>query len=174
LPDFINEERIKYVFAFLVVLFINKIRASRTPNEQDFLVRLRKLIQDFDLRPGEGSSGLSLASFRAALQLAVNISPLYLLTPYTIAKRQWNRQTIHQVGEYLGNGKPTALVEVENVIWRAIFFMSIGYMSPTGAVSFIKENIIWASLQAQCSGGLVDAADLFDNQVPINGNGLTP
>jgi hypothetical protein len=47
-------------------------------------------------------------------------------------------------------------------------------MSPTGAVSFIKENIIWASLQAQCSGGLVDAADLFDNQVPINGNGLTP
>jgi hypothetical protein len=55
--------------------------------------------------------------------------------------------------------------------------MSIGKMSPTGAVSFIKDNINWASLQAQCSGGLVDALDFFDirkYQVPINDSSLTP
>jgi len=129
------------------------------------------------LHPEECSSGLSLASFHAALQLAMNISPLYLLAPYTIAKRQWNCQTIYQVGAHLGNGKPTTLVEVENVIWHAIFFMSIGKMSLTGAVSFIKDNINWASLQAQCSGGLVDTLDFFDIRkyhIPINNSSLTP
>ncbi|KIJ89752.1 hypothetical protein K443DRAFT_15817 [Laccaria amethystina LaAM-08-1] len=146
LPDFINDER---------------INASHTAKERDFLRNLRELIQDNDLRPEECSSGLSLASFRAALQLAVNISPLYLLTPYIIAKRQWNRQTIYQVGAHIGNGKPTPLVEVENVIWRAIFSMSTGKMSPPEAVTFIKDNIEWARLKAQCSEGLPDALDFF-------------
>jgi hypothetical protein len=40
--------------------------------------------------------------------------------------------------------------------------MSIGKMSPMGAISFIKDNINWASLRARWSGGLVDTLDFFE------------
>ena len=134
-------------------------------------------MQDSDLRPEECTYGLSLASFRAALQLAANISPLYLLTPHIIAKRQWNRQTIYQIGAHLGNSKPAVLVEAENAIWAAIFLMSIGKMSPSEAINFIKDNINWESVKAQCSQGSPDALNFFvisKCQAPINGSSLTP
>ena len=67
----------------------------------------------------------------------------------------------YQIGVHLGNSKPAVLVEADNAIWAAIFFMSIGRMSSSEAINFIKENINWESVEAQCSQGSPDTLNFF-------------
>jgi hypothetical protein len=70
------------------------------------------------------SDGLPL--LRAPLQLALLISPIYLLFPLPLYKRSFNRQLMLSIGEALGNRKPALIVEVEKAIWRVVFALVEG------------------------------------------------
>ncbi|KAF8961234.1 hypothetical protein BDZ97DRAFT_1760084 [Flammula alnicola] len=129
LPDQINEDIIQ--------------RAS-SGEEKLFLTELADFIQPLTtMHNRTASGGVSLTSFRAPFQLAVEISPLYLLSLILLARKSWSRSSLLRTAFCLGNDKPEALLEVEKVLWTMIFSMADGSLNPKDALERLKSDLPW-------------------------------
>ncbi|KAF8954584.1 hypothetical protein BDZ97DRAFT_1766010 [Flammula alnicola] len=129
LPDQINEDIIQ--------------RAS-SGEEKLFLTELADFIRPLTTTHNRtASGGVSLTSFRAPFQLAVEISPLYLLSPIFLARKSWSRSSLLRTAFCLGNDKPEALLEVEKVLWTVIFLMADGSLNPKDALERLKSDLPW-------------------------------
>jgi hypothetical protein len=88
-----------------------------------------------------GSNEVSL--LRAPLQLSLLISPLYLLCPFQLIKRTYNRQAMLYISRLLGNGKTELIIEVEKAIWNALFSLAEGSLDSVQLLHHLCEQLPW-------------------------------
>lgn len=88
-------------------------------SQQDYAEVTSTLLKQYDISPSGGNTGH--ACHCAPLQLALFISPLYLLLPFRIVKQSFHRRSVIDVSHRLGPHKPQVLLKVENLIWDAVF-----------------------------------------------------
>lgn len=97
-----------------------------------------------------------LPYLRATLQLALLISPLYLLLPIQLHKKTYHRQSLLAISELLGNRKPASIVAAEMAIWKTLFTLADGLVEPVhllrelsmelGQMRASREDQVWFNL----------------------------
>ncbi|PPQ96306.1 hypothetical protein CVT26_005626 [Gymnopilus dilepis] len=136
LPDQIHEDLIE----------------DAAPDTKMFLVELARVAGFFiTSRSRTAKGGQSLASFRAPLQLALAISPLYLFCQTVLCKKMWNRRLMLQVAFNVGGAKPFALIHTENSIWTILLAMANGTLDPSEAMSRLDAELPWSLIQSVTS-----------------------
>jgi hypothetical protein len=88
-----------------------------------------------------GNEGWS--AMRAPLQLSLLISPIYLLLPFQIAKKSFNRQHVINTCASLGNQKPQLLLDVERSVWNTLFSLASGKFEPLQLLLCLSKNLPW-------------------------------
>jgi len=96
---------------------------------------------------------------RAPLQLALLISPIYLLLPLQLFKKSYNRNTMLAMSTCLGNSKPQVLFDVEMMIWKALCSLSSGMVDPLDVLHQLSDNLPWDRIQEASS---MDSAKWFN------------
>jgi hypothetical protein len=91
-----------------------------------------------------------VSCMRAPLQLALLISPIYLLLPIQHFKRSYSRNTMLSLSTSLGNDKPRLVLDVERQIWMALFSLASGTVDPFDVLHQLSEKLPWDRIQA-CS-----------------------
>jgi hypothetical protein len=115
-----------------------------SPREEDDLRNLNFLTTNIAQTLSGTKDGLP--HLRAPLQLSLLISPLYLLIPAQLHKKAFSRQLMLSTFEHLGNEKPRILCEVEQAIWKIVFALADGRLSPTQLLKEFAENLPWSSI----------------------------
>ena len=72
------------------------------------------------------NSSVSYVGTRSPLQLALMISPLYLLVTLRLSIKSFHRRTLIDVAARLGPHKPPYILAIENLVWDAIFRLAEG------------------------------------------------
>ena len=105
-----------------------------------------------------------LSFLRAPLQLALLISPIYLLNPGQLMKRTYNRNTMLSIYRLLGNKKPESIVEVEKAIWKVVFELSEGHLDPAQLLLNLYDNLPWEKMASLSEDDLrwFDLSKLFN------------
>jgi len=88
-----------------------------------------------------GNEGVS--RLRAPLQLSLLISPLYLLCPFQLIKKTYNRQAMLSINRLLGNGKTELIIEVEKAIWNVLFSLAEGSLDSVQLLHHLCEQLPW-------------------------------
>ena len=91
-------------------------------SQQEYTEATSTLLKQFDTSLSGGSTGH--ASLCAPLHLALFITPMYLLLPFRIVKQSFHRRPVIEVSHKLGPHKPPIVLEIENLIWDAVFAIS--------------------------------------------------
>ena len=108
-------------------------------------------LEEFCMLAAEASSisgTENYASMRAPLQLALFISPIYLLVSFQLVKKSFNHQTLLDTAVRLGNTKPDILLEVEGIIWRALFSIAKGESGPDEAFRVMIAVLPWEKMDS--------------------------
>ena len=125
--------------------------------EVQFTQEDQEFLQSFNSREA------GLGGLRNPLHLAAVISPVCLLMTVDLTKKGFHRQTLIEVTIYnlwiwvysnteaqmsiaLGNNKPEALLEVEKILWWALFAISEGSQLPEAVVEQVLTQIPWEKL----------------------------
>ncbi|PPQ74671.1 hypothetical protein CVT26_005516 [Gymnopilus dilepis] len=133
LPDQIHEDLLK----------------DAAPDVKIFLTELAQVAEFFvTSRTRTAKGGQSLASFRAPLQLALAVSPLYLLCHTVLCKKIWNRSLILRAAESMHNWKPVALIQTEVCVWSVLLAMANGTLDPSDALSKLDADLPWALIES--------------------------
>ncbi len=83
---------------------------------------------------------------RTPFQLAVMISPLYLLVTMRLSTKSFHRRTVIDLAARLGPHKPPRLLAVESVIWDAIFRLAEGRVSVYTVLLDLSKSLPWSDL----------------------------
>ncbi|PPQ82942.1 hypothetical protein CVT26_005172 [Gymnopilus dilepis] len=125
------------------------IIVDASPELRFFLAELANVAFLFaTTRNRTAKGGQSLASFRAPLQLALAITPLYLLSDTVLCKKSWNRRAILKLAFGLGNDKPVALIQAEKVLWDVLFLLANGALQPADVLKKLKSDLPWDSIKS--------------------------
>jgi len=111
--------------------------------DQENLEEFCKLATEISSRSGTDN----LASMRALLQLALFISPIYLLVSFQLVKKSFNHQTLLDTAVRLGNKKPDILLEVESIIWKVLFSIAKGESGPNEAFWDMIAALPWEKME---------------------------
>jgi hypothetical protein len=125
---------------FILRLFLHRKSLSAS-NQHD--VETIKALFDALQQSKEGVSYM-----RAPLQLALLISPIYLLLPIQHFKKSYNRNTMLSIGTCLGNAKPPLILDVEKAIWKTLFSIASGTVDPFDQLHQLSQNLPWDRIQA--------------------------
>lgn len=85
-------------------------------------------------------------SSRSPFQLAVMLSPLYLLSTFRLSKKSFHRRTVIDLAARLGPHKPPCILAVENVIWDAIFSLAEGRLSVYQVLRNLTNSLPWSDI----------------------------
>ncbi|KDR70306.1 hypothetical protein GALMADRAFT_144965 [Galerina marginata CBS 339.88] len=85
--------------------------------------------------------------FRLPLQIALFISPIFLLIPVKLRSASWDREEILRFAKALGNQKPELLQRIEKEIWFSILEIAIGTKQPYTAMKVVLENLPWSEIE---------------------------
>ena len=88
---------------------------------------------------------------RAPLNLALLISPIYLLLPLKHFKKSYNQNTMLGISASLGNAKPQVLRDVEMQIWKTLCSLASGMHDPFDLLHKLAESLPWDRIQAASS-----------------------
>ncbi len=91
------------------------------------------------------SSTANVAS-RSPFQLAVMISPLYLLVTRRLSTKSFHRRTVIDLAARLGPNKPSRVLAVESVIWDAIFRLAEGRVSVHTVLRDLAKSLPWSDI----------------------------
>ena len=91
-------------------------------SHQEYTEVTTALLKQYNIGQSGGNSGH--ASLCAPLHLALFITPMYLLLPFRIVKQSFHRRPVIEVSHKLGPHKPAIVLEIENLIWDAVFAIS--------------------------------------------------
>lgn len=122
----------------------NSKRLSLSPQEEEDLRDLYILTRNIAETLSGSTNGLPY--LRAPLQLALLISPLYLLIPSQLHKKSYSRQVLLATSEHLGNKKPAALLSVEKAIWKVVFALADGQHNPIPLLKSLAEDLPWGEV----------------------------
>jgi hypothetical protein len=96
---------------------------------------------------------------RAPLQLALLISPIYLLLPLKLFKKSYNRNIMLAMSSCLGNSKPQVLFDIEMTIWKALCSLASGTVDPFNVLHELSDSLPWDRIQEAFS---TDSAKWFN------------
>ena len=113
------------------------------PLPPEDLETLRILYAKYSPSGGDGPSRL-----RSPLHLALFISPLFLLLPFNIIKKSYNRQAMIDISRCLGNQKPQVILEVEKAIWNTLFSLVSGTIDPLGLLQNLSDKMPWSKIDS--------------------------
>ncbi|KAF9032579.1 hypothetical protein BJ165DRAFT_1410751 [Panaeolus papilionaceus] len=85
-------------------------------------------------------------SFRLPLHAAVLISPIFLLSNFSIYKYPWERDSLLEYSYRLGNMKPEILLRVERLIWTEFFSVYNNVKTLHDAMTSLVKNMPWGDL----------------------------
>ena len=91
--------------------------------------------------PGSPGGSTGHASLCAPFHLALFISPLYLLFPFRIVKQSFHRRSVIEVAHKLGPHRPAAIVNIENLIWDALFAIAERPLEIQGIIAHLASQI---------------------------------
>ena len=91
------------------------------------------------------SSAANVAS-RSPFQLAVMISPLYLLVTRRLSTKSFHRRTVIDLAARLGPHKPPRVLAVESAIWDAIFRLAEGRVSVHTVLRDLAKSLPWSDI----------------------------
>jgi hypothetical protein len=94
---------------------------------------------------GCDSSASHVAS-RSPLQLALMISPLYLLVSLRLSLKSFHRRTLIDLAARLGPHKPPSVLAVEKTIWDAVFRLADGQVSVYVVLSDLADSLPWSDI----------------------------
>jgi len=83
---------------------------------------------------------------RSPFQLAVMISPLYLLVTLRLSTKSFHRRTVIDLAARLGPHKPPRVLAVESVIWDAIFRLAEGHISVYTVLRDLAKSLPWSDI----------------------------
>ena len=123
---------------------LTQSRNGLSIDDREHLVDLRAFMSE--VTQGLGS-GEGVSRMRAPLQLALLISPIYLLLPIQLYKRSFSRQTMLHISESLGNRKPRILEDVEIAIWKTLISIATDRMDPIHYLQQLSDSLPWEDLK---------------------------
>ncbi|PPQ97062.1 hypothetical protein CVT26_001244, partial [Gymnopilus dilepis] len=127
---------------------IDMIECAVNSDEKAFLIDLQEVMCSISgCRQRVAGGGLSLASFRGPLQVALALSPIYLLSTKLLGNKVWNKRVLIEVSSLLGNDKPDALLNVEKIIWNVLFMLADGQLDPREVLLRLNHDIPWADIR---------------------------
>ena len=88
-------------------------------------------------------SATATVALRSPFQLAVMISPLYLLVTRRLSTKSFHRRTVIDLAARLGPNKPPRILAVESSIWDAIFRLAEGRISVYTALRGLADSLPW-------------------------------
>ncbi len=96
-------------------------------------------------------SAIATVASRSPFQLAVMISPLYLLVTRRLSTKSFHRRTVIDLAARLGPHKPPRILAVESSIWDAIFRLAEGRVSVYTALRELAESLPWSDIDMAAS-----------------------
>jgi hypothetical protein len=98
------------------------------------------------------------------LQVALFVSPIFLLAQKKLCAMSWDKEELIRVGvvfrlnpnlfltvfkfsKALGNQKPAIITQVEKAIWLALFKIAEGTMQPYMALRSLSETLPWEDIE---------------------------
>ncbi|KAF9470132.1 hypothetical protein BDN70DRAFT_940030 [Pholiota conissans] len=78
---------------------------------------------------------------RSPFQLAIMISPLYLLVTLRLSTRSFHRRTVIDLAARLGPHRPSCIWAVESAIWDALFRLAEGRISVYTALRGLADSL---------------------------------
>jgi hypothetical protein len=109
-----------------------------------FVAEYEEFIQNYKVE-GCKSSASHIGS-RSPLQLALMISPLYLLVTFRMSVKSFNRGTVIDLAARLGPSKPPLVLAVEKLIWDAIFKLANGPFTPYDVLHDLSNSLPWSDI----------------------------
>jgi hypothetical protein len=97
----------------------------------------------------KNDSGSGLAALCAPLQLSLLISPIFLLLPNQLVKDSFNRQLMISTSIALGNAKTDLILEVEHVIWKVVFELASGTLTPDRLLFRLDQDFPWPKIESE-------------------------
>ncbi|KAF9473195.1 hypothetical protein BDN70DRAFT_937616 [Pholiota conissans] len=94
---------------------------------------------------GTPSSAAHVGS-RSPFQLAVMISPLYLLVTKRLSTKSFHRRTVIDLAARLGPHKPRRVLAVESAIWDALFRLAEGRISAYSVLRDLADSLPWSDV----------------------------
>lgn len=91
-------------------------------------------------------SSAAPVSSRSPFQLAVMISPLYLLSTFRLSTKSFHRRTLIDQAATLGPHKPPSVLAVEKVIWDAIFCLAEGRLTVYQVLGNLANSLPWPDI----------------------------
>lgn len=98
-----------------------------------------------DAQKASGSN--SLVGLRGPLHLGLLVSPLIFASPYTLAKRSYNRSHVLTVMHRLGNSKSELLRRVESIMWQGVIFLVNGEKEPFEMLTWLMDTLPWSDIE---------------------------
>ena len=95
------------------------------------------------------SSSASRIGSRSPLQLALMISPLYLLMTSRLHLRSYHHRTLIDFAEKLGPQKPPLILAVENLIWDALFKLAEGRFLVHTVLLELANSLPWTEINGE-------------------------
>lgn len=110
-----------------------------------FVIEYNKFIEKCRTE-GSNSFPANVAS-RSPLQLALMISPLYLLVTLRLSRKSFHRRTLIDVAARLGPHKPPRILTVEKIIWDAVFRLAEGCVSVYTVLRDLANSLPWSNIE---------------------------
>lgn len=98
------------------------------------------------------ASGSSRIGLRTPLQLALMISPLYLLMTFRLSTKSFNRRTVIDLAAKLGPHKPPLVLAVEKLIWDALFKLAEAPPTAYGVLHELANSLPWSEINDVLNG----------------------
>jgi len=126
------------------------------------LIEYQQFMENYQVDGQKSSIGT-----RSPLQLALMISPLYLLMTWWLFSKSFHRRTLLDVTSKLGPNKPPLLLEVEKCIWDAVFRLAEGKTSPYTALSGLASSLPWSRINEALNLGTEQWFHLTPGMLPL-------
>ncbi|PPQ74768.1 hypothetical protein CVT26_005013 [Gymnopilus dilepis] len=125
------------------------IEHTSDSEERSFLLDLQGVLCSIaGYRQRNANGGFTLASFRGPLQVALALSPVYLLSTRLLGNKVWNKRVLTDASCMLGNNKPSALLLVEKIIWNTLFLLADGQLDPREVLLRLNRDLPWADIRS--------------------------
>lgn len=111
---------------------------------EQFKVAFDSFIRDCQTE-GYTSSPAQVGS-RSPFQLAVMISPLYLLVTIRLSTKSFHRRNVIDMAARLGAHKTPRILAVENLIWDGIFRLAEGHTSVHTVLRDLSDSLPWPDI----------------------------
>ena len=113
------------------------------------------------------NSSASRIGNRSPLQLALMISPLYLLMTARLSMKSYHRRTLIDFAAKLGPQKPPLILTIENLIWDALFKLAEGCFSVYDVLFGLANSLPWTEINGALDPGTEKWFDLDSCTLPL-------